>query len=223
MYYLMLILAALLLALDFSLNKLYQKRAGTSPAAGFAFNALLGLACGVIFFAVGGFKLTVTPYSLVMATAMAVLVVGYNLIGFRIMKRGSVAVYTLFLMTGGMTVPYVWGILFLDEELVLVRTLGVVLIIAAVALSNLSREKIDCVQLAMCAAVFVLNGFTSVTSKLHQIEDVFATADMASFVVLAGLCKFVFSGIAYLAVRKKSGGEMPSVLPLLPIIYQIRS
>jgi len=38
------------------------------------------------------------------------------------------SLYTLFLMSGGMTVPYVWGVAFLDEDLTLFRTLGLLLI-----------------------------------------------------------------------------------------------
>jgi len=47
--YLMLVVAATLLAVDFSLNKIYQKLKGTSPAAGFGFNSLLGLFTAIIF------------------------------------------------------------------------------------------------------------------------------------------------------------------------------
>ena len=49
MYYLMLGGAALLLAIDFSLNKAYQHLYGASPKAVFFFNALLGLMTAVIF------------------------------------------------------------------------------------------------------------------------------------------------------------------------------
>ena len=40
----------------------------------------------------------------------------YTVIGFRIMKEGSMALFTLFLMSGGMLVPAVWGWLFLHEK-----------------------------------------------------------------------------------------------------------
>ncbi|MDY3929606.1 MAG: hypothetical protein SOZ34_09640 [Clostridia bacterium] len=50
MSYIMLTSAALLLATDFVMSKLYQKMRGTSPKASFLFNSVWGLATAVIFF-----------------------------------------------------------------------------------------------------------------------------------------------------------------------------
>lgn len=211
MFYILLFVSAVLLALDFAINKLYQKRMGTTASAGFLYNALQGLASCIIFFAIGGFKFNITPYSLLMAAILAVLIMSYNLIGFRIMKKGSVAIYTLFLMTGGMLVPYIWGIAFLNEEFVWLRAVGVILIIFAVALSNFSKQKFATTQLLMCVAVFVLNGFNSVVSKVHQVETSFETVNPFNFVALVGLCRFVVSGVAYIVCEAKNKNEKTKV------------
>ncbi len=224
MYYFMLCSSALLLALDFALNKLYQQKAGTSIRAGLGFNALLGGICTLIFFAIGGFSVKITWYSLLMAAGMAILVMLYNLIGFRIMKMGSMAIYTLFLMTGGMVVPYIWGLAFWNEPFSLLRLLGLLLIIVAVFLSNVSKEKIGTWQILMCAAVFLINGFTSVISKAHQIELNFETVDLITFIMWFNTCKFVLAGIAYLIAccKKKETaekkGEKAKLSSILPII-----
>ena len=55
----------------------------------------------------------------------------------------------------------------------------------------------------MCIAVFVLNGFVSVTSKLHQIEAVYDTVDTQEFVIITGVAKFIFAGILYLGAKKE--------------------
>ena len=134
MSYVMLVLAAFLLACDFSINKLYQRRAGTGILAGLGFNALIGIFSAVIFFAASGFKIGFSFYSLIVAAIFTLFVMTYNIIGFRIMKYGSMAIYTLFLMTGGMTVPYVFGLFFGADDLITVflknfhRLLGLTLI-----------------------------------------------------------------------------------------------
>lgn len=204
--YLLLLLAALLLALDFALNKLYQRHAGTSLVAGFGFNAMVGIFTAVLCFAMNGFVFRATPYSLLMAAAMSALMMSYILVGFRILKAGSMALYTLFLMTGGMVVPYLWGVLFLDEPFSLMRTLGLALIIFAVALSNVGGEKNKPTKLLLCVAVFVLNGFIGVISKLHQIEAVAEHVSAIEFVMLAGIFKFVLSGLAFAVLRTRSRG-----------------
>lgn len=201
MYYLLLLAAALLLAFDFAVNKLYQKIAGTKISAGLLFNSLWGLFTAIIFLAVNGFKCSFTVFSLIMAFLTAVIIMSYNIIGFRILKNGSMALYTLFLMTGGMTVPYIWGLLFLDETFSWLRTIGLLLIIIAIVLPNIDKQRLDVKNLIMCAAVFILNGFSSVVGKIHQTEMVYETVSAMDFVVLAGIMRFLIAGIAYIFVR----------------------
>ena len=60
-----------------------------------------------------------------MAALEETLVISYTVLGFRILKMsGSMAMYTLSLMTSGMILPYVWGIAFLNEPFTCLRTAG---------------------------------------------------------------------------------------------------
>ena len=223
--YLLLLLAALLLAADFALNKFYQRKAGTSLAAGFRFNALLGFFTALVFWVMGGFSIHFSFYSLIMASGITLLGISYTLVGFRILKAESMALYTMFLMTGGMLVPYVWGLFFLGEPFSWLRTAGITLILAAVVLSNLNGKKSNLRVIPLCIAVFFLNGFVSVISKLHQIEETAVTVNATEFVMWSGICKFVFAGIAFLIFRtKEKNASVPSqatknqALPLIPLI-----
>lgn len=220
MQYAMLTLAAVLLAADFSINRLYQKKAGVSPEAGFGFNSVFGLFWAIIFFVVNGFKIDFSVYSFAMAAVMSTLVMVYNIIGFRFLKRGAMALYTLFLMSGGMLVPYIWGILFLGEPCTVLRTAAVLIILVGVVLANVSREKADFRLILMCAAVFLLNGFCSVVSKLHQIEVNFRCVNTVDFVILNGIFKFIFGGIIWVFARRKgeNGESRPLRGEVLPII-----
>ena len=206
MEYLVLFSAAALLAACFVTNKLYEKNAGTSLEAGFGFNMMLGFLAASIFFVAGGLRFDISPYSMIMATILTVLVVNNTLLGFRIIKNGSVSVYTLFLMSGGMLVPYIYGWLFLNEEISVGRTVGIIIFICAVALSSYTGrgKKIKLSSLLMCIAVFISNGFVSVTSNLHQkeylkysegVEGAFAAVDATHFVVLSGVAKIAVCGI----------------------------
>ena len=208
--YLEVLLAVLLLAGDFSLNKLYQRRAGVTPRAGLVFNLLNGGMTALLFFCVGGFTLRLSWFSLLTAAGLALLITGYTLLGFRIMKDGGLAVYTLFLMAGGMTVPYIWGLLFLGEPFTLWRTAGLAVIISAVALTGGGKGALRPRQTAMCAAVFFLNGFVSVLSKLHQIDTAHHAASSPQFVMLTGFFKCLFCGGALFFLRLREGKtELP--------------
>ena len=205
MQYIMLTSAALLLAMDFTMNKIYQKLRGTSPKVSLFFNSVLGLATAIIFFAVNNFKLSFSPYSAFLAMLMSAFVMTYNIIGFRILKQRSVAIYSLFLMTGGMVLPYIWGLVLLNESFSAVRTIGLIVIIGGVFLSNFIGEKINLKQICMCLAVFVLNGLVCIISKMHQIEINYQCVSAIEFIILGGIFKFFIAGFLFLTLKNSEG------------------
>ncbi len=200
-YYLMLISAAALLAVDFVIQKGFQKRTDGSAYDCLMFSFIFGVFETAIFFAANGFKLNFTPFTCIMGTASSVLAVTYIMLGFYIMKSESVAYYTLFVMTGGMTLPYIWGLLFLDEEFSWLRTAGLVIIAAAIVILNLERKGSSFKLLLVCICVFFLNGTVSIISKEHQIRAVGVTEQ--DFIVYTGIARVVFAGIALLFTHKK--------------------
>lgn len=204
MQYLMLTLAGLLLAMDFALNKIYQKSQGTSPESALFFNSVLGLTTAIVFFAVNGFKLSLSPYSAFAALLMSTLVMSYNIIGFRILKQGPMAIYSLFLMSGGMVLPYIWGLIFLNESFSVIKTVGLIVITGGVFLSNFNGEKTNLKQICMCFAVFVLNGLVSVVSKMHQIETNYHCVSTVEFVILGGMFKFFVAGFLFLLFKNRT-------------------
>lgn len=219
-YYLLMIFATLLLAVEFSLQKLYQRQCGTSPRAGLTFNAISGLVSAVIFFAVSGFRLDAPLYAVMMALCMSLCLVGYTLLGFRVLKAGNMALYTMFLMTGGMTVPYVWGLVFLDEPFRILRLLGLLVIIAAIILSNLGTKRSNMKILLLCCIIFFLNGGCSVSSKLSQTENPYGIVSPTVFVCLTGMLRFALCGIALLFTKKSDDRAKQPItfLKILPII-----
>ncbi len=207
LYYLLLISADILLAAFFVINKYYQKSEGSSLTKGLIFNAVLGAFSSVMFFAANGFRIDFSLFSLFMAFGQAALIVGYTVIGFKIMSDGNVSTYTLFLMTGGMIVPFVWGVIFLGEPLTVLRTAGVIIIALAIALSNKAEKKVSTKTLIMLIAIFFINGFTSVIAKEHQISAM--AISTGSFCVYNSLGKTVLSLFALPFVYKKGNSSFP--------------
>lgn len=199
--YLLLILADILLALNFAATKAYQENSGTSLYTGLLFNAALGFFSALLFFAVNGFKCVLTPFSVVMALLMGTLCVAYTCLGFLIMERDDITLYTVFLMTGGMAVPYIWGLIFLGEPFSYLRTAGLIIIAAAIVMMNSGSSKPDKKTVLLCLAVFFLNGFISVISKEHQIGS--SAVASADFVILTGAAKAAASLAALLFTAKQ--------------------
>lgn len=220
-YYLLSFAATILLALDFSLNKLYQRRAGSSAAAAFAFNALCGLFVAILAFAFNGFKFDCTPFSLILAIASAATVMLYSIAGMKLLNIGELATYTLFLMTGGMTLPYIFGLIFWNEPFSIFRTLGLLLIITGVVCANLqqkhSHSKHSWLPILLGIFVFIINGFSSVVTQIHQNEITYETVDSVAFLTLIGLSRAISSGIAFIFSYKNDRENIRS-LPINHIL-----
>lgn len=192
-HYLNLFISVLLLAANFSLRRLYTARAGDTLPASMRYSLYSGLSCCIFFLLIGRGISQPTLFSVFMAAASSVLCLLYTVIGFKIMAEGGLALYMLFLMSGGMAVPYIFGIVFLNEEFSALRSIGFVLILVSLVVVNSGDIKINRKILMMCVAVFVLNGFVSVVSKLHQLS-VHAVSEN-DFVIITNVVTVILSAI----------------------------
>lgn len=195
MSYIQLLISVILLAANFSFRRVYTKKAGDTFRASVYYSFFAAIICAVFFIALGGGKISLNPFTVLMASASAIMCLAYTALSFKIMEEDGLAVFTLFLMAGGMTVPYIFGIAFLHEEFSLLRTFGLVLIFASLLTVNSGCGKINPKTAAMCIAVFLLNGFVSVVSKLHQIS-LYAAAEndfiICTYIVQALMCLAAF-------------------------------
>ena len=110
--------------------------------------------------------------------------------------------YSVFLMSGGMLLPYLFGVWFLQEPLTVFRVAGVILILLAVILSNGIKIQRNASFVWLCVLIFVLNGFCSIISKCHQINTSYASVDSMTFVAYTGLGRFLFSSVLLLCCKK---------------------
>ena len=207
MSYLLLIVADILLSINFVCSKKYQLMRGITAKAAYFSVAIMGLFTAVLFFIINGLKVNFSIFSILMSLCYNLTIIIYSVIGRYVIHKGSLALYTLFLMSGGMLVPYVWGILFLNEAFTIRSILGIILIIAAILISNTTQIKLNFKFVLLCFAVFFLNGFTSVFSKLHQTTTAYPTVSTTDFVILSGIIRLLIGGIMFLTEYKK-GDDM---------------
>ena len=99
-YYLSVITATVLLAIEFSCSKLYQSLESISLEKGLQFNTVSGLVSALIMWALAGFRLEWSGFSALLALGMALCSMLYCLLSFRILNLGGMALYSLALMSG---------------------------------------------------------------------------------------------------------------------------
>ena len=226
-YYFILIIAAIGTAGNFALTKIYQKTMGNGVRESIIFNMLIGLFSTIFFWIAEGFQIECTPYSALMAFLMSLFVGVYTMIGFKLMSMGSMTVYTIFLMLGGAIVPYIYGVLFLDETVNLAKIIALLMIVMAVILNSLEKNagKQSVKFIILCVMVFLLNGAVSVLSKIHQIETEYSIVSPDAFILLKSIVRFLFFAILlpFFSSGKKNFKKMQKKMYLVMICSAIVS
>ena len=214
MDYVLLLCATLSFTLQFIFLNLYQSRVRQTLFSGLFFLMLAHLVGAVLLFLLNGCRLVLTPFSVIVAVCYTVIVVLQGLMSLKTLSYGNLAIYSMFMMLGGMMLPFFYGVIFLREEATPFRILGLCLMSACILLKSLgkkSEEKNGGGYLFLCFVVFFLSGMNSVVSKFHQTGGE-AAADTASFLVLTALFTALSAGTVCLFawLRGKKAGEGPS-------------
>ncbi len=230
--YIEVLIALLLLVCYFVTNKAFQKRVGSDAASSMTYSCTRGFVTALLFFLayylINRHTPVITWYSAAMSAGLALFVVGYTLVGFKVMNYGSLSVYTVFLMLGGMILPYLYGVIWLNESVNPFRIAGIVIMIVSMFLPLLEKRGGDTASgnvpkqgkpwlfTVLCLLVFFMNGTVSVISKTHA-AGVFSlpSSDSMTFVMLCALFNGILSGIILLGIniRKKLALKKNRTIP----------
>ncbi len=176
MYYILLMIAVLGIVGTFSLGKIYQQRVPPTFLCALIKNIVLSAVGALIYWVVltGCGKMRFPPLALWCGLALAGVLLLSTVVCFFAYCKGSVGIFTVFQMAGGMLIPYVYGAI-CGNPLNVWNVLGLALILCGLGLSvwsqlrqiRNSKTKISRGYLLLCLAVFVLNGAISTISYYY--------------------------------------------------------
>ena len=203
--YLLLAAAVLLFAAQFAFTKVYGEKTRQNTTQTLVMTVIVSLIGAVTYLTVGGFSMRLTLPLLLASIAFAAVMIPYYLLGIQVLSLGSLAVYSMFMMLGGMLLPFLYGLLFLGESPTWGKGAGCALLTAAIYLQAMEQKKSDVrvgktsrLFLWLCLAIFILNGLTGVIAKMYQ--EAVALPDEAGFT--AASCVFTaVMGVALLLPR----------------------
>jgi len=209
MDYIFLLLAVVCFAAQFAFTKLYEAALPQNFSASLVMLTVTGFIGFALFFAVNGFQLEFTPTACLLALAQGLIMIPYYTLGIRVLSLGSLAIYSMFMMLGGMLVPFFFGLLFLDEPLTPGKALGTVLLTVCIILQALlpaaSKETGSRGQhrlfFLLCILIFFINGMTGVIAKAHAVSA--APVPEASFTALSCAITAVLSLLLLLFQKEK--------------------
>ena len=199
MYYIMIVISALLFSLQFLFNDSYKRECGSTPAAAIKFSFYTSAVGLVFLLIINRCNLEISLFSALTALVYAVVCIVFSYCSVKAFESANLSVYSVFSMIGGMVLPFLCG-LFLGEEFKLLRVIGV-FVISAVIIFTADRSGKHKGGFKYYIAIFLLNGLVGVISKIHQF---FADLciDSASFMMLVKIWMLLISAVLLLIMKK---------------------
>ena len=164
--------ATIFFAGQFVFTKIYESATRQTVNTALLMLVVTSMTGAVMYFAVGGFSVQFSAASFVWAGVFGLIMIPYYVIGIKVLSLGSLAVYSLFMMLGGMLVPLFYGVILLKERITLSQGIGSVLLVVFIILQSLvqktqtheqtENKKGKTLYFILCIAIFLINGLTGV-------------------------------------------------------------
>ncbi len=228
--YIIIVLATVCFAAQFAFTKLFEQSIAQNRTATLVMMSVTGIIGTLIFLAANGFSVAISPISAIWAVVFALVMIPYYMIGIKALSLGSLAVYSMFMMLGGMLLPFFYGVLFLKEAPSAAQIVGTVLLTICIIMQavfqndgmikNKNGKKVNrCIFFVLCLSIFFLNGMTGVIAKAHEISP--DTVDEKSFTViyclLISVMSLVILGISFLKDRSAKLAIIKNSVKLRPL------
>jgi len=188
MEYLVLAGACIAFAPMFLFNKAYQRRSDQSIEASLWVSVITGVITVLFGLPLCGFRPTGSLPSLLYACGFAASCVFCGAAIFLALRQTRVAVVSLFMYSGGLLLPSLYGIFFHGEPVTVWKVIGILLICSSFLPSLLEgrgdQKKSGRSVAWILLLAFVSNGMIGVFSKANVMHP--AGAENADFIVMAG-------------------------------------
>lgn len=194
MYYVLTALAAVMFGLQFFSNKAYQAAEGATPPKAVIFTFGTSLVTVLVMLIINKFTFEFTLFSFGVSVIYAAVCIFLTYFSINALSNVNMSMFSLFMMLGGMLLPFIFGIAVYNEKINLRKAAG--LLIMCLTLFSKSNFKSGKKTFIYCILVFFLNGAAGIISKWHQSCE--NTVSSSSFMILKSLvsviiCIFLFA------------------------------
>lgn len=202
MYYALLAVSTVLFSLQIVFTQCYQRGEGSDIRASMRFNFGTAATGAAIMLIIGRFKPEFTAFAGALAVLNACMTILSVYFGIKALSVVDISTYTLFLMLGGMLLPFLFGIIFYEEEIGAAKITAVVLLFIALLLKAEGGEKHK--GIPYCLLAFVLNGMNGVVSTLHQGNEEQCISSNG-FLLLVDIAILMIVGVIMIIMRLYGG------------------
>lgn len=168
-------LAIIILSLQSLFCKLFARHYPDQDAgaASSVFNLSYGLFAGAATLLLAGLRFSPSPATWLLGLLNAGMLFLYNLAMIQAGRTGSYAFQTIAMLFGGIVVPLLYGVLFLQDTLSPLQWAAILLMLVSFVLLNLKSLSLKGNSkrfLFWCLVLFLANGFYGVLMNLQQLR-----------------------------------------------------
>lgn len=224
-YYFIIALAVVCFTAQFAFTKIYEKIITPSFNTSLVMIFITNIVGAFLLWTIAGFNISFSCVSFLFALCYALIMIPYYVIGVKILSIGSLAIYSMFMMLGGMLVPFVYGVIFLKENLTFGRISGTVLLSFFVIFQATSGRKSRFTKgkkglfYILCLLIFIINGMTGVIAKAHQMS--IYSVDAFSFTILSCTLTALFALILSLSCLQKTYTAFKNTFHFKPVLVMV--
>ena len=173
MSYVFLILSVLGIGVYFSIMNAFQRNTKQGIIISFCFSGCYALISMLVVSIIMLFNFQFTWLAVLLSGLNAICFLITTVIGIKVLSLGSIALYTVFMMLGGMIVPFFCGILLFNEPYNVWNFIAVALMTVALFLTvddaKIEGGKKNVFKFFLFSfLVFLANGGTAVFATIHQ-------------------------------------------------------
>ena len=208
----MVVFATVLYSIQFVFTKCYQKEKGASFFYSTIFSAIACFVAVPFFLILNKGKIEFTWFSFLIACLFALDCILCAVFGAKTLSKANLSVYSLFLMLGGMLLPFTYG-LTIGEELTVFKGIAVVCILLAMLFTIQKEEgkKLDFGTIICFILIFVTNGVTGILTYIHQ-RSTLEIVSSSAFLFLCNAAQFVLSALLILWIYLYGKAKNPKLL-----------
>lgn len=202
-YYLLVLLSALMFAVQFLCQKKYEEHSGSTVTAALNYSVYKGFIVMVLMLVLNRFHLEFTHFSFYLAGLYALCYILLNYFSFQAFLYANLSVYSVFAMLGGMILPFLCGV-WLFHEAVTPFKLVCCLLVTVSVLLNLQKGKGSRKAFLYYMLVFLVNGTIGALAAIHQNMGL-SHVNSACFMFYSGIWTVVIS-LVWLMIK---GEKLP--------------
>ena len=182
----------------------YVKKTMKNESEQYSFNAGASLVCAIVLFLLGGCKIEMSVYSLLLGIAFGLITMAYSIMNAKAIKIGPYG-YTTVIVSLSTAITALSGAIFWQETLNVFKIIGIVLMLGcfvlAVDTENDGDKKANWAWFILCIITLLTCAGIGLLQKVHQTSEY--KNELMGFLIVAFVTSSIISLGGYFVFRKK--------------------